>query len=198
MEEEQVTRYSLLERALEQGDDSAWEDLFKHYRNFLYYVLNDLQFDQNDIDDVAQQVMILLTRDLKDFDREKAKFRSWFGRVIRNTALMHMRKKSTRKESPNLTPTEDMNLLDSMQESEIDHVIEEEWKAYVSELAMERVSKTYEGKAVAAFELGLEGVSVKETAQRLDINEHSVYTLRNRVKQSLLFEIRTITKELEG
>ena len=68
----------------------------------------------------------------------------------------------------------------------------------LSELAMERVSKTYEGKAVAAFELGLEGVSVKETAQRLDINEHSVYTLRNRVKQSLLFEIRTITKELEG
>lgn len=80
---------------------------------------------------------------------------------------------------------------------EIDSLIENEWETYITNLAMDRVKKSFQGKAIEAFELGLSGSNAAEIASTTGLSVASVYTLRKRVKRSLLLEVRSLVKELE-
>jgi DNA-binding CsgD family transcriptional regulator len=83
------------------------------------------------------------------------------------------------------------------QPSDIDQRIEQEWAAYVANLAMMRVREVFQGQAVEVFELGLDGLSVTDIAEKTGLAVASVYTLRKRVKKRLYLEIRAIVAELE-
>lgn len=190
------TRYTLLNRALDTGDEDAWEQLVEHYRRFIYYILNQLQVNPSDIDDICQQVLVSLTKDLNKFDPEKGKFRSWLSTVIRNTAISHFRKQSrhNHKLEGLRHETLDENLKHS---SAIDELIEREWTTYIATQAMERVKDGFEGKAIEVFELSLDGMSAAEIAEKTDLTISSVYTLKKRVKKRLCMEILDLTSELE-
>jgi RNA polymerase sigma-70 factor (ECF subfamily) len=160
-------------------------------------VLNELNVPASDIDDVAQQTLILLMRDLPKYDRERSRFRTWLKRVIRSTALMHFRKRDSRKHKMDRLAG-NMSDDETKQAPEIDQFIENEWETYVTNLAMDRVKNAYRGQAVEVFELGLEGYSSAEIAEQTGLSISSVYTLRKRVKRSLILEVRSVIKELEG
>ncbi len=194
----QQTKYTLLARALDTGDDQAWAELFDYYRRFIYYVLKELELDPNDVDDLVQQVMIILSRDLKSFDRSKAKFRTWFSRLIKNVAISHFRKKRTLKETPNQVGGEDVMIDIEGDCSDLDVRIEQEWKAYITNEALKRVEGLFRGNAVEVFQLGLDGLSADEIAEKVGVTKASVFVLQGRVKQSLFQEVRALTEELEG
>ena len=75
-------------------------------------------------------------------------------------------------------------------------MIEAEWENYVANLAFERIHKAFSGKAIQVFEKSLEGKSVEEIAIELDLQEDSVYKLKNRVKRSLQKEINFLREDL--
>ena len=190
------TRYTLLHRALDIGDEDAWEQLVEHYRRFIYYILNQLLVNSSDIDDICQQVLLTLTKDLKKFDPAKGKFRSWLSTVIRNTAISYFRKQTrhTNKLAGLRNETVEENLQKS---SEIDELIEQEWTTYIATQAMERVKGVFEGKAIEVFELSLDGLGATEIAEQTGLTLSSVYTLKKRVKKRLCMEIMDLTSELE-
>ena len=190
------TRYTLLQRACDLHDERAWEELVGHYRRFIFYILNEMGVSAHEIDDVAQQVLLLLTRDLPGYDRSRARFRTWLSRVIRNAALAHVRKQKNREKYM----TQFQEKLDEgadRQTAEIDERIEQEWAAYVSSLAMEKVREVFKGQAIDVFELGLEGLSASEIAEKTGLSVASVYTLKKRVKKRLYLEIRALVTDLE-
>lgn len=191
------TRYTLLQRAVDTGSNSAWEELVETYRRFIYHILNQLNIDQADIDDLSQQVLFTLTQSLPNYDRRKAKFRTWLSTIIRNTAFSHHRKLNryrTRFEtSGRLEYFEDT----SCTESALDRLIQQEWAAYISGMAMERVRETFRGNAVEIFEMSLDGISSEDIARKTGLAVTSVYTLRKRVKKRLYLEIRALTAKME-
>jgi len=178
-------------------DDSAWDRLYDHYGKFIYFILREMNVGANDLDDIAQNVLVELMTNLRSYDRSKGRFRTWFRRVIRNVAITHFRKsKSQARRIEGLIGN--MSEDETFQESDIDEMIEREWKKYITSAAMDRVSKSYQGKAIEAFELGLQGKSAAEISHITGLKENSVYTLRKRVKKSLLFEIKSLTEDLEN
>ncbi|MFC5050449.1 RNA polymerase sigma factor [Rubritalea spongiae] len=193
----QNTRYSLLRRAIDLNDDHAWNELNKHYERFIYYILHQLNVSSSDIDDLAQQTLIILMRDLPKYDRERARFRTWLKQVIRSTALMHFRQRESQQVKMNKFAG-DAQLSQQDQTTDIDQYIEEEWETYVTNVAMKRVRKEYRGQAIEVFELGLQGISAQQIAQRTGLTISSVYTLRKRVKRSLFLEVQAVIHELEG
>jgi len=197
-DKEQDTSYSLLERALDLGDQDAWIALSKHYDRFIRYILNQINMNDNDADDIVQQVMIALTRDLPNYDRNRAKFRTWLGSVVRYTALMHYRKLSAKKERPNQNPldSEILNTLES--EQTIERMIDSEWKAYITSEALKNVSMSYQGKAIEVFKMSLAGKEIQEIVSATGLTTSTVYSFKNRVKKSLLFEVRNLMAQLEG
>ena len=75
--------------------------------------------------------------------------------------------------------------------------LDQEWKAYLSNLAFERVRKVFPGQASEVFSLSLDGIPVEDIARRLGITRDSVYTLKNRFRKRLIKDINDLMNELE-
>lgn len=196
MTESYQTSYTLLQRACNLHDEEAWVEFADHYLRFIYYILHQLGVDAADVEDVAQQILIMLTRDLGHYDRSKAQFRTWLSTVIRNAALVYFRKRKSQLNRIRVFG-EECKIEMMGQPSEIDQRIEAEWEEYVAELAMERVRGVFTGQAMTVFELGMEGLSAADVAEKTGLTVASVYTLRKRVKKRLYLEIRGLVAELE-
>jgi len=191
------TNYTLLQRAIDLNDEAAWQELHAHYRKFIYFMMQDLGVTPNDIDDVAQKILLGLMKNLKKFDRDKARFRTWLKTVIKNQVYMHYRKiESYNRRISGLQ--HEHSVEPKEYEDDLELRIEKEWENYITNTAMKRVSRAFAPSAIEAFKLGLAGKTAVEIAQLTDMTESSVYTLRMRVKKAMLIEIRLLTKELEG
>jgi len=196
LKEQNQTRYTLLQRACSLHDEQAWEELVGRYRRFIFHILQEMGVEADDIEDVAQQVFLSLIKDLSSYDQSRARFRTWLSAVIRNAALVYFRKRKSSRERIRVFG-EEQNMDFLTQPSDIDQRIEQEWAAYVANLAMMRVREVFQGQAVEVFELGLDGLSATDIAEKTGLAVASVYTLRKRVKKRLYLEIRAIVAELE-
>ncbi len=191
------TRHSLLQRATDLKDESAWVEVVEQYRHFIFCVLNQLGVSRDDLEDLSQQILIGLTKSLPRYDRKKAKFRYWLSAIIRNKANSYFRKQYSAKKS-----------LDQMSNHarenheitapEIENVIEREWAAYIGSQAMCRTREAFSGQAMEVFELGLDGHCAADIAAKTQLTIATVYTLKKRVKKRLYLEIRKLSAELEG
>ncbi|MDZ8120025.1 RNA polymerase sigma factor [Pontiella agarivorans] len=196
MEEQYKTSYTLLQRAVDLNDDEAWKQLVAHYRRFIHYVLHGLNVPPSDLDDLAQEVLVVLLDNLSRYDRSVGRFRTWFSTIIRNTAVKDYRRRVNEKRRIEKWRTlEDIALLGRA--NEVDTYIEEEWATYIASQAMERVKKLFQGQAIEVFELALDGLSAPEIADRTGLTVSSVYTLKKRVKKRLYLEVLDLTQDLE-
>ena len=194
-----LTRVSLLQRAREEENHPAWEELLSYYEPFVTKVLLSMSFRGADLEDAKQQVFLKLWRGLHTYERDpsRALFRTWFARLIRNTALNIIRSRKRQPTGPSFDDeqTRQANLLSD--DSGVDKRVEEEWQQYVVDLAMDRARLVFSGHAIDVFTMSLEGQSVEHIAQTLGIKTNTVYILKHRVKTVLLREIQQLKKDLE-
>ncbi|MEP4077159.1 RNA polymerase sigma factor [Haloferula sp.] len=196
MESTIQTRHSLLSRTADLEDESAWDEFVQQYREFILCVLNQLGVSRDDLEDLTQQTLIALTQDLPRYDRNRARFRSWLSAIVRNKANSYFRKKYSIKRCLDRVSNERVE-EDKVTVPEIENLVEKEWAAYVGSLAMSRVRESFQGQAIEVFELGLDGHSAVEIAEKTNLTLASVYTLKKRVKKRLYLEIRKLASELE-
>ena len=99
MKETYSTSYTLLNKACNEADSHAWDQLIGFYRQYIYVIIRSLNIPPSDAEDVQQQILIQLWKYLPTFDknREGTKFRYWLSRVARNQAISFIRKKKIRK-----------------------------------------------------------------------------------------------------
>ena len=194
MNDKYVTRKTLLLRARDPEDHDAWGEFVEFYKRFIYHVLNRMNISDNDFDDLVQEVLIRLWEKLGTYDPEKARFRSWLSFVIRNIVINHVRQKSRRSQQmENLADT----LTDSASGSEIEQMIEKEWKLYISKMAFDTVKELFSGKAIQVFELSLEGFDTAQISVKVGIAQGSVKVLKSRVKSRYMAEVQRLITELE-
>jgi len=190
------TSYTLIQRALNLNDQSAWEDLHRHYLTFVYYVLNTMGMPSVDNEDICQKVFINLTKNLSRFDKSKGGFRGWLSRVIKNEALNHLRKKSRDLQRQGKA-YELFDMERQLEGSGATALMEREWESYVRSVAIDCVKKAHTGKALMVFEMDLDDASNDEIVSKTGLTIASVYTLRMRVRKSLLNELDSIRSHLE-
>lgn len=194
-----MTRVSLLQRAREEKGNLVWSELLGYYEPFVSKVLGSMGFRGADLEDARQQVALRLWKGLQSYERdpERAKFRTWFAKLIRNTALNLIKSK---QRVPGGTSLDDEAVIVSERLSdapEIEGRVEKEWQQYVVELALDRAREVFSGNAVEVFTMSLEGQSVEEIAEKLSIKTNTVYILKHRVKTMLLREIQILKRDLE-
>lgn len=185
------TRITLIQRAKSQWDEHAWNEFAHYYRRFIYYVLNSMKVSNNDIDDLAQNILLKLWEKLPMYEKQRARFRAWLATIIRNAVISFYRKEKIK--DVELHP----NDFDSVCEPELDKIIEQEWQNHITSIAMERIEKAYRGNAITVFKMTLAGKSTEEISKELNLTTDSVYTLRNRVKTSFVNEVKGLISELE-
>jgi RNA polymerase sigma-70 factor (ECF subfamily) len=193
------TRATLIQRVQNQQDEQSWEEFVRVYRRYIYAIIRSMNISEHDTEDILQQVLINLWNNLPKMDYGKInRFRSWLSTVTKNCVTDFIRKRireANRLEKASKDDT--LTYLKSIRLPEIDNIAEREWEIHLTNMALENIGPLFSGKAVDAFRLTLEGKSVEEIANQLDLKENSVYRLKNRVKERLIQEIRHLRDELE-
>ncbi|NQZ60356.1 MAG: sigma-70 family RNA polymerase sigma factor [Lentisphaeraceae bacterium] len=193
-----LTRQTLLKRAQDPHGHRAWEDFVAYYESFIHMVLKRISYNQQDHDDLVQEILLKLWDNLKSYEPERSKFRTWLSTVIRNTFINFLDKKSrqTKRDSSSQDP-EIHDLIYSKTGSELEQLIQQEWEIYAANLAMERVRPLFSDTAMNVFNMLLDRKSVHEISSTLDLPESNIYKMKKRVKERLGKEIKLIRQELE-
>ena len=197
LNERWATRKSLILRAANSDDTQAWSDFVRYYEKFIFHVLHRMNVSTSDFDDLVQNVLLKLWRNVASYDPEKARFRTWLGVVIRNAVFDHFTETRNHRELQQ-AELEFLQTLEQDSSSEIEQLIESEWAQYVTSLAMERIKKLFSQEAVKSFTMSLDGRPATEIADLLNLSTDSVYTLKSRVKSRFIKEIKAVMDELEG
>ena len=193
------TPLTLLQKLKKHHDEHSWERFVQYYRNYLFAVVRNMLFNDEDSEDLVQDILVKAWRKLPDFDYDpgKGKFRWWLCTMTRNTTLNFIDKR--RRDVLRLQEGEQQKLelyLDQVKLPEIEKITEQEWKNYISNLAWENIEKSLIPKAREAFKLSLEGKSVPEIARFLEVSDNNVSLYKNRVKNKLCREILRLDFEL--
>ena len=140
-----------------------------------------------------------LWESLKNYEKMDCKFRSWLSQVTRNTVLNYLDKQQRQdKRQSQMGEFQDMQLkLNSYGDGELERLIENEWRAYVSTIALENIRKLFSGVAVEAFLLSQKEVSGDDIARELGIKKDSAYVLISRVKSKFIAEMKRLIHEME-
>ena len=194
--ESQETRYTLLQRAI-QNDEEAWREIQEHYQKFIYFFLHKLRVREADLDDIAQEVMIALSTKLSSYDREKGAFRTWLRTVVRNHTLMFFRRESTRSKYTERFQAESV-LFNEESSDEFDKQFDTEWEQHVIKIAMDKIKGSFSENAEKVVNLELQGYDVNEIAEKLNMNTSAVYKMRTRIKKSLILQIQEVVRDLES
>lgn len=190
---------SMLDRARVGTTECAWEELVVFYEPFVSKVLTIMGLRGVDLEDVQQEVFFQLWKGLPNYKRDpkRARFRTWFARLIRNVALNFHRSQRRRPVGPSVDEGNPKLSSVLSMDPEIEAKVADEWERYVVDLALVRVREMFSGHAVTVFEMSLGGRPVEEIVGELNIRTDTVYVLKNRVKTALIKEIRRIQDELE-
>jgi RNA polymerase sigma factor (sigma-70 family) len=197
LSEEWKTRQSLLMRAKDPTDEEAWAEFVKYYEKFIYHLLHRMNINADDFNDLVQDVLVKLWKNLKSYEVTEAKFRTWLARVVRNAVYDYFSREKRRSAAMEKEQEITRRLYDTSA-SDMEAMIEREWITYVSGLALDRMRMVFSGDAVHVFTMSLDGASTEEIAKKLNLKTASVYTLRNRVKARYIKEIHALMVQLEG
>ena len=196
MSDDWTTRQTLLLRVKNPDDEQAWDEFVSYYQTFIKAILKYLNAPVNELEDLTQDILVKIWKALQklDYNSERARFRTWLNRVIRNSFIDSQRAKNRRISSADSEWDSDNFPIETNEFSEI---IDREWRAHITNLALSNIHELFSGNAMEVFNMYLDEVPAKEISERLDIAESSVYKLRSRVEQKLVQEVKRLKAELE-
>jgi RNA polymerase sigma-70 factor (ECF subfamily) len=135
-----------------------------------------------DVDDVAQDVMVILVQELLKFRwRGQGTFRGWLHRVVYHQLLTHWKKKNRRPATADL-------LLRQLEDpgSALSRQWDTEHNLYVMRRLLEFVEAKFEPNTVEAFRrYGLEDEDPARVARDLGMTLEAVYLAKSRVLKRL-------------
>jgi RNA polymerase sigma factor (sigma-70 family) len=200
MEPSYSTSYTLLERAKNQNDNQAWDQLIANYRKYIYVVIRSMNVNSSDTDDILQQVLIELWKYLPKYENTsgESKFRFWLAKITRNQVISFIRREKAHLNKCDSAKREIQgHYLSSIETPEIERIITQEWQLFLSNSAMEKVEVHFSATALKAFDLFRKGQNPTEIAEQLDVKTDSVYKYISRIKLKLIQEIEHLQKELD-
>lgn len=178
-----TTRPSLLERLREPGDQAAWDEFDRRYREVIvrYCLRSGLTY--SDSEDVCQAVLISLVKALPRFRYrpERGRFRGYLARTVYRAVAAHLRRCAG---EPRPLEEEVLAALHG-DGSHADEIWEREWEGHHLRLALRTIRDTHNPRSVAAFDRMLAGEDNRTIAAELGLTELHVRKIRQRIGERL-------------
>jgi RNA polymerase sigma-70 factor (ECF subfamily) len=190
------TSASLLERLRHQPDDAAWKRLVDLYTPLLRGWLRRHLVPHEDVDDLVQEVMTVLVRELPQFqyDRSRGSFRGWLKAITVNRLRMFWRARQSRP-----LATGDSDLSRKLAELEDPHstlsqIWDRDHDRHVAKRLLEMIAAEFEAPTWKAFQcLVLDGAKPSAVGAELGLTLNAVYLAKYRVLRRLRQEITGLT-----
>ncbi|VGO15398.1 ECF RNA polymerase sigma factor SigE [Pontiella desulfatans] len=199
MHNEYNTRQTLIQRIQANHDERSWDEFVRIYRPYIYAIIRNMNVSADDVDDLVQQVCLKVWKNIAGMELTAThRFRSWLSSVTINCTRDYFRKSArdaARVEKA--ADEESLNYLRSVDEPEIGRIAQREWEIHLTNLALENIEPLFIPQTIEVFMLSLEGMSVKDIAEKTRLSLNAVYYQKNRFKRRLVQEIAHLRDELE-
>jgi RNA polymerase sigma-70 factor, ECF subfamily len=174
-----------LVHASKQGDVTAFEQLVKRYGRRLLRISQTVTRNREDSEDAVQEALLKAFQNLADF-REDSQFSTWLIRITVNQSLMKLRKQRTHKE---VSLDEDFQADGGAPPLDVpDRAPNPEQLCWAAELRDILVRTVEELRPIlrTVFVLrDVEGLSIEQTAQALNLSQAAVKARLWRVRLHL-------------
>lgn len=152
------------------GESALFEIIMRRYNQRLYRVTRSILGNDGEAEDVTQEAYVRAYLHLDQFDG-RAKFSTWLTRIAVHEALARGRKRRKLVELDAASPALEKSMeLESTSPSPEQEVLTQRMKVALEE-ATDKLSPTYR----SVFMLrDIEGLSIAETAECLDLSEETV------------------------
>lgn len=186
--EAQFEEYSDQEiiQKIDNGDVRLFEILIRRYDPLLYKIGRTYRYNHEDTEDLMQDSYINAYCNLKKFEN-RSSFKTWLTRIILNVCYQKQHKLSFKNEiiSDNVQNEKSSILFSHSTDNE--KIAMNKELGHVLENAIHEIPEDYR----IVFTLReLNGLSVAETAEAMDITESNVKVRLNRAKGMLQKEIK--------
>ena len=186
------THKTLLER-LQTGDEVSWQEFYDRYSAAVVNICTKSGFSESESLDILQNVMLKIFRNdlVMKFNAEKARFRTYFNRIVRSCIGDFGKKK--RRIEPEVTGVE---IPETPVPAELEARIEAEWKNQMLKEALDRLRSQVKEETFLAFQLtAIQGKSTQDAAEFIRMDPNMVYVARSRCTARLRKIIAELNRE---
>lgn len=189
------TSASLLSRLRTGADQRAWDRLDKLYRPLICrWVLRDPDL-RDDADDLAQEVMVVLVRELPGFQRQRVgSFRCWLREVTYHQVQAFRRKRRRRPRAVGAAPADDPLAQFADPNSDLSRLWDQEHDRHVLRRLLELLESDspFEPATLRAFRMVVfEDTRPADAAAALGLSPNAVLLAKSRV-------LKWLRQESEG
>ena len=188
-----TTNPNLLRKLQDPQDDAAWSEFVAIYRPAIQRLLRLKGLAVADAEDVTQSIFLSISKALRErpHDFNRAKFRTWLHRVVRNAALNAMR--STRQDLA-IGGTDQFLLVQQIPSNNADaELFEIEFQSEVFNHAANQVKKQSDPITWEAFwRTAVLQEPIELVAASLNKQVGSVYAARSRIVGRIRKAVQTI------
>jgi RNA polymerase sigma-70 factor (ECF subfamily) len=181
------TSVSLLERLAGAPTDDDWRRLLDLYQPLLRTWLARAGAASSDVDDLCQEVLLVVFREVGGFERRgKGAFRAWLRAILANRARIHFRGQQHR---PTATGGSDfLRSLDDLEspDSALSKLWDREHDEHVAASLLRQVQPDFAHATWQAFQKHvLKGEPAVRVAQELGLSLNAVLLAKSRVLKRL-------------
>jgi RNA polymerase sigma-70 factor (ECF subfamily) len=193
------TRYSLLSRLEDREDQDSWRDFFDTYWRFIYSVALKSGLTEAEAQDVVQETVISVARDIHKFkrDRTMGSFKGWLRNLTRWRIADQLRKRIHAGPKDDSKTDEDVprsvaEIPDPAAET-AESVWEEEWQMNLLNAALGTIRHAVKEEHYQIFDLYvLKQWPARTVADVLGVNVGLVYLVKYRLGALLKKEVHRL------
>jgi RNA polymerase sigma factor (sigma-70 family) len=167
------------------GEQALYEILIRRYNSFLYKIGRSYGYNHQDTEDLMQETYVNAYFSLAKFE-SRASFKTWLTRIMLNGCWQKKQKHSFQKEEATENPLTEKSSPMFHNTDNTEKTIVNKELGRVLEKALARIP---EDQRMVFTLRELNGLSVAETAEALNITESNVKVRLNRAKSVLKTEI---------
>jgi len=198
------TRWSLVQRLKEWGDDESWQDFFDTYWKLIYSVALRAGCTSAEAHDVVQETVLTVAKKMQQFKAEPAlgSFRAWLCSITRRRVADQLRKRQPatlfRERRPRETGcASTTNEIPDQAEPTLEDYWHEEWQNHLMELALDRVKSRANARQYQIFDLHVvKKLPAERVAHGMGIKVADVYLAKHRVAALIKKEVSRLQRQM--
>jgi len=194
------TRDSLILRLPDSMDIEAWEQFVQIYEPLIYRLARSRGLQEADAREVVQEVLLSVTRSVKDWklDSEKGRFRDWLFIVARNLMIKFLTRRKHRSIGTGDSRIADLLNQQAAPNADATEEFDLEFRREIFRIAASTVRGQVKAQTWEAFTLtSIEGQTTEEVAHSLAMSTGAVHIARSRVRGRLRREVERMSLERE-
>jgi RNA polymerase sigma factor (sigma-70 family) len=196
------TRRSLLSRLRNCDDQESWKHFFDTYWKLIYGVARKAGLGDAEAQDVVQETIIAVARNLPDFryDPAAGSFKRWLLQMTRWRIIDQIRKKHYESGGKRIPREQSMSttLLETQPDLaafKLDELWEQEWKKNLMDAALDKVKQQVSPSQYQLFYLHvIKKLPAKKVAERVGVKLAEVYFAKYKVSALVKKQIKALEK----